>query len=75
MGSSTHGKNDVKQKGKTMTQVLHGERLRQRTSDERNWNCLGDSAVGAKYVGVNIQNGLNLQMINCNPFVGYDKPE
>ena len=47
----TSSKNDVKQEIKTMPQVLHGERLRHMTSDKGNWPCLGDSIVGAKYMG------------------------
>ena len=31
--------------------MLHGERLRHRTSDEGNWPYLGDSVVGTKYAG------------------------
>ena len=31
--------------------MLHGERLRNSTSSEGNWPCLGDSVVGAKYMG------------------------
>ena len=43
-------KNNVKQKIKTMPQVLHGDELMHRTFDEGNWPCLGKSAVGTKYV-------------------------